>query len=251
MSPRLTCAQVIDQLTNLDEGALPFPEQLRLRLHLFFCPECRDLDTQLRSLPILVRESSVSQADELLPLAQGSLRSALARISEFRPHRHLQSSALSGDLQRLLASGADLTLQIMASVHQAFLDGSAPLVAPFLPASVMAQLPPASEWEWKVRGGARIATLLDAGGPRLSLLVAPRGFQTPTHIHDGSEQMLVLDGLLEDGTAAYPTGHWVHFGQGTRHAPVVLNDECWCLVREEGTVRFTGPLGWLRNLWAA
>jgi len=98
-----------------------------------------------------------------------------------------------------------------------------------------------------------MATLLDAGplGPCLSLLVAPHGFRTPAHVHLGSEQMLVLEGLLEDGEAAYPTGSWTHFGEGSAHAPLVLNDECWCLVREEGTVRYTGPLGWLRNILAA
>ena len=98
-----------------------------------------------------------------------------------------------------------------------------------------------------------MATLLDAGplGPRLSLLVAPHGFRTPAHVHLGSEQMLVLEGLLEDGEAAYPTGSWTHFGEGSAHSPLVLNEECWCLLREEGPVHYTGPLGWLRNLWAA
>ena len=141
----------------------------------------------------------------------------------------------------------------MESVHRAFAEGTAPLAAPFLPAAALALLPASGSWEWKARGRARVATLLDAGNgsPRLSLLVAPHGFRTPSHVHLGSEQMLVLEGLLEDGEHAYPTGRWVHFGEGSTHSPVVLNDECWCLIREEGTVHYTGPFGWLRNFLAA
>jgi predicted ChrR family anti-sigma factor len=192
-------------------------------------------------------------AAELLPLAQSSLRTALARIAEFKPIRHPLPSPVPHEVEGLLQSGADLTLKIMAAVHRAFVEGSAPLQAPFIPDAILDMLPALETWDWRARGNGRIATLLDGGngGPRLCLLVAPRGFQTPAHTHFGTEQMLVLDGLLEDGEAAYPTGHWVHFGEGSSHAPIVLNDECWCLIREEGAVRFTGPLGWLRNLLAA
>jgi hypothetical protein len=201
-------------------------------------------------MPAIVQAVSVVEAKELLPLAQNSLRAALTRVAEYRPRRHPLVSPTPSELERLLQSGADLTLRIMESVHRAFAEGTTPLQAPFLPATVLAQLPASDTWHWEVRGGARVTTLLDTGpgGSRLSLLVAPRGFQTPSHVHCGSEQMLVLDGLLEDGQAAYPTGRWVHFGDGSRHAPLVLNDACWCLIREEGTIHYTGPLGWLRNL---
>lgn len=253
MSQSLTCEEVVSRLTDLDEGTVPFAELLRLRLHLLYCVECRELSAELRMLPELMRNVSREDDEAFLPLAKNTLKAALARVSEFRPLRRPQASPVPGEVQQLLQSGADLTLRIMEAVHRAFVDGSAPLEAPFLPATVLALLPASDCWNWKTRGTARVATLLETGngGSRLSLLVAPKGFQTPSHIHFGSEQMLVLDGLLEDGALAYPTGHWVHFGQGSAHAPIVLNDECWCLIREEGTVRFTGPLGWLRNLFAA
>jgi len=253
MSPRLTCEQITSRLTDLDEGALSVAASLRTRLHLLSCIECRELKAQLRQLPSVMRSVTESETKELLPLAQNALKAALARVSEFHPKRHAQPSSIPSEVERLLKSGADLSLRIMETVHRSFLEGTAPLAAPFLPASVLSLLPDAGTWTWKTRGSARIATLMDAGrsGPRLSLLVAPRGFQTPSHVHFGSEQMLVLDGLLEDGEAAYPTGRWVHFGEGSTHSPIVLNDECWCLIREEGTIRYTGPLGWLRNILAA
>lgn len=253
MNQRLLCEQVVDRLTDLDEGTLSLSETLRMRMHLLYCLDCRELRDELRRMPELVQQVTEAEVEALLPLAQNALKAALARAADFRPIRRPLESPVPGELQKLLQSGADLTLRLMQSVHQAFVEGMQPLQAPFLPASVMAQLPAPESWTWKTKGNARVATLMDAGngGPRLSLLVAPRGFQTPRHIHFGTEQMLVLDGLLEDGQSAYASGRWMHFGEGSTHAPLVLNDECWCLIREEGTVRYTGPLGWLRNLLAA
>jgi len=253
MSQRLICEQVVDRLTDLEEGSLSMTESLRMKMHLLYCLDCRELRDEVRKMPELVQQVTDAEMDALLPLAQNTLKAALARVAEFRPIRRPMESPVPKDLQQLLQAGADLTLRLMNSVHQAFVEGALPLQAPFLPAQVLAQLPSPETWTWKNKGGARVATLMDAGnnGPRLSLLVAPRGFQTPRHTHFGTEQMLVLDGLLEDGESAYASGRWVHFGEGSTHAPAVLNDECWCLIREEGTVRYTGPLGWLRNLLAA
>ena len=55
------------------------------------------------------------------------------------------------------------------------------------------------------------------------------------------------------GTALrkFRTGAWLHFENGSSHAPVILNDECWCLVREVGTSRFHGPFGWFQRLFAS
>lgn len=252
MSLRDHCAHAVDHLTDLEEGVLPLGEALKLRLHLVSCPACRELRAELRRLPGLVQRHTL--ADEaMLPLAQAALRGAQARLRDFRPVRAPQPSPVASDLLGLLKAGADLPLQVMELVHRAFAEGSAPLQAPFLPATALAMLPDQETWTWQTRGQARVATLLDEGpgGAKLNLLVAPRGFRTPVHLHFGSEQMLVLEGLLEDGDQAYATGRWVHFGEGSTHAPEVLNDECWCLIREEGAIRYTGPFGWLRNLLAA
>lgn len=253
MNPGISCAQVIDRLTDLQEGALPLAQSIRIRLHLMRCPDCRELRAELRRVPELIRSVAAPADEALLGLAQAALRNAQERIREFRPARRPLPTTLPSDLQALLQTGADLPLRIMELVHRAFVDGTAPLQAPFLPASAAALLPPAEAWVWQQRGHARVTTLVDEGpnGAKLNLLVAPRGFRTPSHLHFGSEQMLVLEGLLEDGEQAYATGTWVNFGKDSIHAPEVLNDECWCLIREEGAIRYTGPLGWLRNLLAA
>jgi len=251
MTQRLTCEEAVSRLTDLAEGSLSIPEFLRLHLHLLHCHECRALKLELSSLPQIVQNASRLQGEALLPLARTALQAALARIPEFRPVQRPQTILIPSEIEALLRTAADSPLRLMEATFQAFAKGTVPLQAPFLPEVVMAQLPAPETWRWRSRGGARIATLLEDASVRLSLLVAPRGFQTLPHVHHGSEQMLVLDGLLEDGLAAHPTGRWVHFGEGTSHAPVVLNDECWCLIREEGSVRYTGPLGWLRNILAA
>ncbi len=117
----------------------------------------------------------------------------------------------------------------------------------------MAELPHPDRWTWRRRGSARVATLVEGapGQPKLSMLVAPKGYQTPRHTHEGSETMLILDGVIEDGDRVFRTGAWLHFENGSSHAPVILNDECWCLVREVGTSRFHGPFGWFQRLFAS
>jgi len=251
MTQRLSCEEAVSRLTDLAEGSLSIPEFLRLHLHLLSCHECRALRMELRSLPGFVQKASPSSGDALLPLARTALQAALGRVAELRPVRHPEPLSIPHEIEALLGATADLPLRLMETTFHAFAKGTAPLQAPFLPEEVLDQLPARETWCWKSRGSARIATLLEDANVRLSLLVAPRAFQTRPHIHFGSEQMLVLDGLLEDGMSAYPTGRWVHFGEGSSHGPVVLNDECWCLIREEGVVRYTGPLGWLRNILAA
>ena len=251
MTQRLSCEEAVSRLTDLAEGSLSIPEFLRLHLHLLYCQECRALRLELRRLPGIVLEASRVSEEALLPLAKTALQTALARVAEFLPIRRPQALPIPSEIESMLRTTADLPLRLMETTFQAFAMGTAPLQAPFLPEAVMTQLPAPESWRWKPRGSARIATLIEDANVRLSLLVAPRAFQTLPHIHFGSEQMLVLDGLLEDGLAAYPTGRWVHFGEGTSHGPIVLNDECWCLIREEGAVRYTGPLGWLRNILAA
>ena len=189
-----TCERVVRDLTELEEGALPLAEAIRARLHLLHCPQCRRLVQECRRLPAIMGRTSTGEDEALLAAAREALRSAQARITHLQPRRHPQASSIPTELEGILRSGADLTMRIMERAHRAFLEGTAPLGAPFLPSEILSQLPPIEKWAWRPRGSARMATLLDAGplGPRLSLLVAPHGFRTPAHIHLGSEQMLVL-----------------------------------------------------------
>jgi anti-sigma factor ChrR (cupin superfamily) len=45
------------------------------------------------------------------------------------------------------------------------------------------------------------------------------GSQFPSHVHDGGEEFLVLDGVFEDEHGQYPAGTYVRNPPGSRHAP--------------------------------
>ena len=60
MTQRLTCEQVVARLTDLEEGALPFAETFRLRLHLLHCLECRELGAELRKIPAVMQAVTAS-----------------------------------------------------------------------------------------------------------------------------------------------------------------------------------------------
>lgn len=45
------------------------------------------------------------------------------------------------------------------------------------------------------------------------------GSTFPEHTHGGGEEILVLDGVFEDETGAYPAGSYLKNPVGTRHAP--------------------------------
>ncbi len=45
------------------------------------------------------------------------------------------------------------------------------------------------------------------------------GTRFPDHVHDGGEEIFVLDGALEDADGTYEKGCWARFPPGSRHAP--------------------------------
>lgn len=249
MSLLWTCRDVIPLLTDYEEGTLSWYQRLRLRLHLWVCPECKLIYEDLKRIPPLVEDLTQAPTPELKVLAEAALKGALSRIQE----GHVEPPA-AGPLPREAAAldqeTSDLTLKLLEASYQGLLQGQRSEAPPYLPSQVLAQLPQPERWHWRRRGTARVAPLLEdaSTGARLSLLVAPKGFQTPRHTHEGSETMLILDGVLEDGDRVYRTGAWLHFDRGSTHAPVILNDECWCLIREVGTNTFHGPFGWFHRL---
>lgn len=252
MSLLWTCRDVIPLLTEYEEGTLSWYRRLRLRLHLMVCPECRLLHQELKGIPPLVEELTQPTTPDMKALAESALRGALARISQ-APVARTAAGPVPADIQKIMGEGQDQTLRLLESVHLALAQGKGTEAEPYLPTHVMAELPHPDRWTWRRRGSARVATLVEGapGQPKLSMLVAPKGYQTPRHTHEGSETMLILDGVIEDGDRVFRTGAWLHFENGSSHAPVILNDECWCLVREVGTSRFHGPFGWFQRLFAS
>ena len=67
----ITCAELVELVTEYFEGALPNPDRRRFERHLVACPPCREYLSQLRDTITAVgslRETDVPAAakDELL-----------------------------------------------------------------------------------------------------------------------------------------------------------------------------------------
>lgn len=250
MQLRLTCKQAISLLTDYEERALPWAQRVRTGWHLYCCPGCLEFSRELRLLGGVYGRFVPLDAAGLEPIGEAALAYAMAHLGDDPKGRRLPKSNVPPELRALLASEADLALRLMAETHAALMAGQAPREAPFLPGTVLAQLPPERQWRWRtLAGGARRARLwARAGGPSLSLLYMPPGFTSGRHAHEGTESILVLEGELEHAERCLSDGDWIHLERGTIHAPHAFASGCWCLVRDEGTQRHTGFLGRIKDL---
>ncbi len=252
MKQRLTCQEAIALLTDYQEQALSWDQQLLIRMHLWRCPECQALLAELHSVPDLIQRLDDPEPEGLASIGENALANALSRLEEPRGAHAVSRWPLPACVERLLETTADLPLRLMAQTHAAMRQGLAPGTEPFLPADVLAQLPPAHSWKWShFPGGIRRARLLQTDrGPSLSLVFMPPHHSLAQHTHLGSESILVLDGELEHEDRCLTDGDWIHLETGSHHAPHAFGRGCWCLVRDEGSLRFEGPLGWVKGLLA-
>ncbi len=252
MKGRLTCQEAIALLTDYRERILPWDQRLLTRMHLWRCPECREFFEELDAVPSMVARFEVLDESHFAPLGEAALAKALLRLQEPRPVPGMSRAPIPQTVQRLLNTTADLPLRLMAQTHAAMLQGVAPRTEPYLPQAVLAQLPPVQNWKWShFPGGVRRARLSEVDdGVSLSLAFMPPDYSLGRHTHLGSESLLVLDGELEHEDRCLTDGDWIHLETGTHHAPHALGRGCWCLVRDEGLMRFEGPFGWFRGMLA-
>lgn len=253
MSQPFTCREVVSLLTEYRERTIPWPVRARTGLHLRFCAGCQGLLADLGLLSSLFQRFEPLPPADALAIEQAALQNALARLQEPRKARRLPETPIPPRIQPLLGAGADRPLRMMAQAHAALMNGTASPGEPFLPEEVLAQLPPLQDWPWRHYSGGDQRALLwaEGNGPTLSILRMPPKFASAPHRHRGSESLLVLDGELEHADRCLTKGDWVHLEQGSSHAPYAFDRGCWCLVRDEGTIHYEGPLGWLRNLRAS
>lgn len=252
MSEPFTCRKVASLLTEYRERTVPWNVRIRTGMHLRLCPGCHELLSDLESLPSIFQRFEPPEPIDFLPIEQAALANAMSRLHESRNVRRLPETPVPAPLQRLLSDRADLPLRLLAQAHAAMMRGAAPPSEPYLPEEVLSQLPPLQDWKWRrFAGGVRRALLCaENGGPCLSLVYMPPGFTSPIHVHRGTESLLVLEGELEHADRCLTNGDWIHLEEGSSHAPYAFDRGCWCLVRDEGTVRYGGPLGWFRDLMA-
>ena len=256
MRLRLTCGEVAALLADYEEGTLPFGQRWLVRLHLATCPDCRALLATLRALPALVDRALAPEAG-FEPMVQAALQGALARIADPSGGRARPwpATPVPQEALEVLAAGPDLPMRILAATHSAIARERAQQAHPnHLPPAILDQLPPPAQWTWErdKDGLARAELLSDPlGGQRLSLVHGQPGCRLAPHRHLGTESLLVLEGCMEDRGVRHGAGSWLHHGRGSSHGPKIMEAGCWFLVREEGSVTFPGPGGWLRHFYAA
>ena len=78
-----------------------------------------------------------------------------------------------------------------------------------------------SEGDWiadEIEGVFRMPLHVD-GDMQVCLIKMESGCSIQSHEHAGVQEILVLDGILEDEDGAYPKGTWLRLPAGSRHAP--------------------------------
>jgi anti-sigma factor ChrR (cupin superfamily) len=236
-----TCEETAAALSDYLDGVLPLGPFLKTRAHLFNCPGCRTLLATLRALPALAAHA-LTPEDEVQTLARWALERALARLAQGAGRA---AGPVPLEARAALAAGPDLAMRLLASTHDHLARHADPLsqLCP-LPQETLDRLPPAEQWRWlEMEGGIKRAELFadPRGGVRLLLVYAPPNALFPPHRHLGTESILILDGAMDDQGRDCGRGDWIHHGEGSSHAPRIAASGCWCLIREQGTVRLLGP----------
>ncbi len=193
-------------------------------------------------------------ADALLAYGTGQADAALRLLVE----AHLDfCDACAGETGALAEPGGailaalapeavpeDLFLRIRAA-----LPGPAAETLP-LPPAVSRLLPPPDQRVWRgvLKRGIRFLQVLEGQvqGAAVYLLHLQSGAVFPHHAHEGMEDAVLLAGGAVDGVLELEAGDWRHMEPGSEHAPQARPDEeCWLLVRLEGSVAFSGWRGLL------
>lgn len=119
-----------------------------------------------------------------------------------------------------------------------------------IPAVVMAHL--GTDFDsipWKFQlPGVSAADLPGFEGEEVSLLRARPGARVPQHTHEGRELTLVLQGCLSDRGIDYRKGDVAVNDEDDDHHPQITGDEtCYCLIVQQGNLRFTGRFSRVLN----
>lgn len=266
MNPMLTCEEVLRFIPDYQERVLAPGLRLRFSLHLKMCKPCRVMLESLQAIPKIFQRAISDDAEAPSSEARRALDAVLGRLQAGgrltvleRDPRTKRCSAhpIPALVERAIAEGsADRPLLMMAKAYTSIQDqGGALMGEPFLPESVLKDLPPLEKWRWHkaLLNGCSSAMLTKDpdSGASLHMILLPPGQRFPDHRHEGDEHVLLLSGQVEDSMCYGVAGDWFHQESGTDHRELQGRgtDVCWTLTRLEGPgVRLNGWRGTIQSL---
>lgn len=266
MNPLLTCEEVLRFMPDYQESMLPPTLRLRFSLHLKVCKPCRRMLESLQAIPKIFQRAISDDAPAPSSEARSALDAVLARLqiggrltsSDRGSHvKRCSAHPIPSFVEQAIAAGkADRPLRVMALAYGAIQSqGGVCAEEPFLPESVLKELPPREKWRWTstlLNGCSSAFITKDPDtGASLHMILLPPGQQFPDHRHLADEHVLVLSGQVEDSMCYGVAGDWFHQAAGTDHQELQGrgNDVCWTLTRLEGAgVHLSGWRGNLQSI---
>ena len=73
------------------------------------------------------------------------------------------------------------------------------------------------EWIPSKTDGVDLQALHEFGSEQVALIRFAPDTTYPMHVHEGGEEILVLDGEIRDEEGVYPAGAWVRYPDGSKH----------------------------------
>ena len=266
MNLMLTCEDVLRFIPDYQEKVLAPSLRLRFSLHLKACKPCRVMLESLQAIPQIFQRAISDDSAAPSVEARKALDAVLARLrigsGATRTSRGSHTERCSAHpipavvKTAIFEGSADLPMRMMAKAYGAIQEQDEALVEePFLPESVLKELPPLEKWQWTkaLLNGCSSAMLTKdpQTGASLHVILMPPGRHFPNHRHCGDEHVLLLSGQAEDSRFYGVTGDWFHQESGTEHRGLQGRgtDTCWTLTRLEGPgVRLSGWRGTVQSI---
>ncbi len=265
MTPLLTCEDVLRFIPDYQESALPPGLLLRFRIHIKLCKPCQRMLESLQAIPQIFQRAISDDAAVPSSEARSALDAVLARLQaggrltamDRSPIKRCSAHPIPAFVEKALAEGlADQPMRLMAQAYGAIQEQCGALAAePFLPASVLKELPPPETWRWTrtlLNGCSSAVLTKDPNtGASLHMILLPPGQRFPDHHHEADEHVLVLSGHVEDSMCYGVAGDWFHQASGSDHRELQGRGThvCWTLTRLEAPgVRLSGWRGALQSV---
>ena len=266
MNLMLTCEDVLRFIPDYQESVLAPSLRLRFSLHMKMCKPCRVMLESLQAIPQIFQRAISDDSAAPSSEARSALDAVLARLqaggrlTAMDRDSHIKRCSahpIPAFVEKAVVEGsADLPMRMMARAYSAIQtqDGGR-TDEPFLPESVMKELPPPEKWKWTkaLLNGCSSAMLTKdpVTGASLHMILLPSGQRFPDHRHEADEHVLVLSGQVEDSMCYGVAGDWFHQEPGTDHRELQGRgtDICWTLTRLEGPgVRLSGWRGAIQSI---